>query len=411
MTTSTTSLHPIFTRTRLTWLAYIMLAYVGFLQAMLGPLMPFLRKELHLSYTQGGALPGVLALGLIFSGLFSDKLAHRWSRRVIFWGGGIGLAISMVLLSLSYQFGFVLLAVLGMGFGSSLTQVMIQAILSDEHGEQRSIAFTEANVAASLCTTLSPLVIGGMQSLGIDWRLVSLLAVLFLLSVAAPFYRNTIPNAASPGAQNSTATHSRLSLSFWLYWIVLVLLVSVEMSLAVWGTDYLANSVGLGAATGALAFGLFSGAMLVGRFIGSRITRRLSSLVFLMGTFAVVAVGFPLFWLSQTPGLNILGLFITGLGIANQYPLALSIAVGLASEQANAASARASLGVGIALLAAPLTLGRLADRFGMRDAYGIVIVLIVAAFAVILLNNRLLHRTNKPLARKEKLQHADISKD
>src|SRR6266508_6958367 len=107
MIPSAISSPPTFIRTRLTWLAYIMLAYIGFLQAMLGPLMPFLRSELHLSYTQGGALPGVLAAGLIFSGLFGDKLAHRLSRRVIFWGGALGLAVSVVLLTLSYQFGFV----------------------------------------------------------------------------------------------------------------------------------------------------------------------------------------------------------------------------------------------------------------------------------------------------------------
>ena len=386
-----------------------MLAYVGFLQAMLGPLMPFLRSELHLSYTQGGALPGVLAMGLIFSGLFGDKLATRWSRWVIFWGGGLGLAISVVLLSLSYQFGFVLLAVLGMGFGSSLTQVMIQAVLSDQHGEQRAIAFTEANVAASFSTTLTPLVIGGLQSAGIDWRLVSILAIFFLVSVAAPFYRNVIPDTPSLHPQ-SDAKSAQLSLSFWLYWVVLLLLVSVEMSIAVWGTDYLANNVGLGRAKAALAFGTFPAAMLVGRLIGSRLTRRWPSVQFLIFTFAITTVGFPLFWLPHVPLLNILGLFLTGLGIANQYPLALSIAVGLAAGQSNQASARASLGVGMALLAAPLALGGLADRFSMREAYGIVIILMVAAFLVILFNNRLLN-SSKFLANKEKLQHADFSKD
>ena len=387
-----------------------MLAYIGFLQAMLGPLMPFLRSELHLSYTQGGALPGVLAMGLIFSGLFGDKLANRWGRRVLFWGGGLGLAVSVVLLSLSYQFGFVLLAVLGMGFGSSLTQVMIQAMLSDQHGEQRAIAFTEANVAASFCTTLSPLVIGGMQSADINWRLVSILAILFLLSVAVPFYRNAIPNSLALQTQGDTK-NARLSVSFWLFWVVLLLLVSVEMSIAVWGTDYLANSVGLVPATAALAFGFFSAAMLMGRFIGSRLTRRWSSLQFLLFTFVIVAIGFPLFWLSHTPWLNILGLFLTGLGIANQYPLALSIAVGLAAEQSNQASARASLGVGVALLVAPLVLGGLADRFGIRNAYGIVIILIMAAFVVILVNDRLLKGNNKSLASKDKLQDADYSKN
>jgi hypothetical protein len=38
-----------FVRDRFTWLAYLMLAYFSYLQAAPGPLMPFLRDELHLS--------------------------------------------------------------------------------------------------------------------------------------------------------------------------------------------------------------------------------------------------------------------------------------------------------------------------------------------------------------------------
>jgi MFS family permease len=344
----------------------------------------------------------VLALGLVFSGLFSDRLAHRWSRRVVFWGGALGLAASLVLLSMSHQFASLLLAALGMGFGSSLTQVMIQALLSDQHGERRSIAFTEANVAASFSTTLTPIVIGVMQRADIDWRFVSILAILFLTSLAVPFYRDHIPDSNSIPSHNDVG-RARLSISFWLSWLALVLIVSVEMTLAIWATDFLANSVGFGRANAALAFGAFPAAMLIGRFIGSRLTRRWSSLSFLLLTFAIVAVGFPLFWLSRLPLLNVLGLFITGLGIANQYPLTLSIAVGLAADQANAASARASLGVGIALLSAPLLLGALADRFNLRQAYGIVILLLGAALIVVLMNNRLLQRQNIFLTAQEEI--------
>src|SRR5687767_11651613 len=164
-----------FARNRLTWLAYAMLAYIGFTQSMLGPLMPFLRTELSLNYTLGGLLPAATAVGLILSGLSGDWLARQWSRRVVFWGGALGLATAAVLLGLSHDFGMVFIAVLGIGFGSSLTQVMIQALLSDQHGEQRSIAFTEANVAASLSATLTPLVIGSLQRIEIGWRAISIL--------------------------------------------------------------------------------------------------------------------------------------------------------------------------------------------------------------------------------------------
>ena len=157
--------------------------------------------------------------------------------------------------------------------------------------------------------------------------------------------------------------------------------------MSVWGTDYLASVVGLSRTNAVLAYGAFPAAMLTGRFAGIWLTRRWSSQALLLGALAMTLIGFPLFWLARLAVLNILGLFITGLGIANLYPLTLSIAVGLAAGQSNQASARASLGVGTALLTAPLILGWLADHLGLQNAYSMVIVLVVAAGAIIL-NNR-----------------------
>ena len=53
-----------FTRDRFTWLAYLALAYFAYVQATLGPLMPFLRDELGMSYT------------------VSDPSKRRWPRGV-----------------------------------------------------------------------------------------------------------------------------------------------------------------------------------------------------------------------------------------------------------------------------------------------------------------------------------------
>ena len=376
-----------FARDRLTWLAYAMLAYIGFSQSILGPLMPFLRSELHLNFTRGGFLPATLAIGLILSGMIGARLARQWSRRSVFWSGAIGLGIGVVLLTLSRQFGLSLVAVLGMGFCSSLTQVMIQAVLSDHHAEQRAIAITEANVAASFSATLTPLVIGGLQSLQVGWRAIALLVFLFLALLALSFFRQSIPDRG-PTLPESPIKNERLPISFWLYWIVLFFLVAMEMSVVVWATDFLDSVVGLGRTNAVLAYSAFPAAMLIGRIAGSRLTRRWPSLTLLMAALGVTLIGFPLFWLARLPALNIIGLFITGLGIANQYPLTISIAIGLAGNQSNEASARFSLCVGTALLTAPLLLGWLADRLNLQNAYGIVIVLMLAAWMLVLINRR-----------------------
>jgi predicted MFS family arabinose efflux permease len=372
-----------FARDRLTWLAYAMLAYLGFSQSILGPLMPSLRTELDLNYTLGGFLPATLAAGLIVSGLISNGLAHRWSRRAVFWLGSLGLAIGVILLTLSRSFAAALLAVLGMGTCSSLTQVMIQAILSDRHGERRSIALTEANVAASLSTTITPLVIGGLQSTGLGWRAIPVLILFFLALLAFTFFGQAIPDHSAAQTRSAQNT-DRLPVPFWLYWIVLFFVVAVEMSIVVWSTDFLDSVAGLSRTEAVLGYSAFPAAMLVGRIAGSRLTRRWSSLTLLLIALGVTLVGFPLFWLARLPALNILGLFITGLGIANQYPLTMSIAIGLAQDQANLASARVSMAVGTALLTAPLLLGWLADRLSLQLAYGMVILLMVAALFIVI---------------------------
>ena len=377
-------------RNRVTWLAYLMLAYIAISQSILGPLMPFLRSELSLNYTLGGLLPAAIAIGLIVSGLIGDRLARRLGRRIVFWGGSIGLVLSVVMLARGRTFESIFIAALGMGFASSLTQVIIQALLSDQHGEQRAVAITEANVAASLSTTLTPLIIGGMPLLGLDWRLIPVLPFSILTMLGIFFSREPIPESRAVQT-DAAGNKARLPFSFWLYWMVLFLVVAVEMAIVVWATDFLANIAGLGLTNAALAFGAFPAAMLIGRFLGSRFTQRWPSQVLLPATLILTMIGFPIFWLARSPMFNVLGLFIAGLGIANLYPLTLSMAVGVAADQSNSASARASLAVGTALLGIPLLLGWLSDRIGIQTAYGIVLVLGIVAFAVILFSRRFPH--------------------
>jgi fucose permease len=178
-------------------------------------------------------------------------------------------------------------------------------------------------------------------------------------------------------------------------------MVAAEMCLSVWSTDFFISVVGLSRTDAVLAFGAFPAAMLTGRFAGSRLTRSWSPLTLLFSALFLTLVGLPLFWLARLPALNILGLFITGLGIANQYPLTMSIAVGLAKEKTNQASARVTLAVGIALLTAPFYLGTLADTLGLQNAFGMVLVLMTTALIITVINNRSLLLKKPPLTRNE----------
>jgi fucose permease len=373
---------PSFVRDRFTWMAYLLLAYFCFTQSALGPLMPFLRTELNLSYTVAGLHLSAFALGMIGAGLTTDRLARLWGRPIILWGGGLGMALGAVGLALSHQIFLSIASIFSMGYLGTLMLIMIPATLSDRHGEQRVIALTESNVGASLSAGLAPLVIGGGEWLGLGWRGALYLAIAIMALLWVGFRQETIPSPR-PAALRRPLQGQPLPIAFWAYWVVICLGVSIEWCLIFWGADFLEKVIGLSQVNAATMMSIFFGAMVIGRFAGSRLSRIRPGATLLLLALGITIVGFPMFWLARFAPLNLIGLFVAGLGVANLFPLTLSAALDIVPEQAtNTASARVSLAGGLAILIAPFILGWTADQLSIQNAYGIVAVLAIIAAAM-----------------------------
>lgn len=374
-----------FVRDTFTWAAYALLAYYAYLQAVLGPIMPFLRAELGLSYTIGGLHPSAFAAGMILAGLLGDRIAGRYGRRLTLWGGGVGMALGATLLMFSHSLLLSLPSVFLMGFLGTLLLVMVQSTLSDHHADGRATALTEANIGASLSATLAPLFVGLFQGRGTGWAGALLLAVVVFVLLYLRFGRVSVPEAHDTPAD---AQHRSLPPLFWAYWLALVLGVAAEWSVIFWSPDFLETNGGLSKTVAATTMSVFFVAALVGRIAGSWLTRRIASERLLLLAALLALAGFPLLWLGPSAPLMVLGLFISGLGIANLFPLSLSVATGVAARQADLASARAALGGGLAIFTAPFVLGSLADVISLQLAFGVIGVLLATAVIVIALSNR-----------------------
>src|SRR3954451_21204495 len=92
-----------FRRDRLTWLAYVALAWFAYLQAAPGLVVGYLREELDLSYSTGGLHVAAFAAGSMAAGLASARLERALGRRVLFWSasalmgaGALGLTAGRV---------------------------------------------------------------------------------------------------------------------------------------------------------------------------------------------------------------------------------------------------------------------------------------------------------------------------
>lgn len=385
---SSASTHP-FIRNRVTWLCYCMLGLFTYAVTVLGPVMPFLRTELDLTYTQGGLHSSMFAFGGLVVSLLSTSLVRWWGRRVAFWVGSLGLGLGTALLAFSSTIILTLTSVFVMGFMGVLSLIMMNAMLSDQYGEQQSIALTEANVAATLCGSLAPALVGLAQTTPMGWRGALLLVPLAVLLLGVLFMRASLPGTRQPAPQVALAAPTHLPPLFWVYWLALLLGVAVEWCFVIWSADFLERVVGLPRSEAVALISVFLIAMLIGRAIGSWLTRTRSPATLLAGSVVIALAGFLLFWLARFAPLNVLGLALAGLGVANMFPLSLALALSTARHQADLASARASIAGTLSLLSAPLLLGWLADHVGMALGFGIVALVLVLMLLVLVLARKL----------------------
>lgn len=377
-----------FHRDRFTWLAYLSLALYGYFLNVLGPITPFLKDELGLTYTVSSFHFTAFAIGILMIGLGGHLVIERIGHQRSLWLGLFGISLSAVFLLIGRTPIVTIGASFLMGLVGSLILAIVPAALADQHGEMKAVALSEANVIASLLATSAPLLVGWFaRSIG-DWRWALGLMAFLPIPMFLVFGRDSSPAAASSPTENLSQRKRPLPPLFWVYWLGIVLGVSVEFCMIFWSADYLELVLGLAKAEAAQAVSLFLAAMIVGRILGSRLVQLFSTRAVVIASVLVASFGFLLFWRTDIPLLGLSGLFLTGLGVANFYPLTLSMAINAANGDTVQAGARATLASGTAILALPLILGRLADAVGIRPAYAVVLILLVCIFLVILMAER-----------------------
>lgn len=385
----------VFTRTSSTWLVYLLIGYFMYVQASLGPVLPFLREDLSLGYGAAGLHFGAFALGVLFTGLLADRPARLFGRRATLWGGAVGMTAGVGALAAANGIAMSLVATFLTGFCASLLLMIAQAALSDLHGEWRAAAISEANVVAGVAAILAPLLVGVFSRTEFPgWRGALLFAAVLLAAITLFLGRAPVPSA-KPAAvygegSGGGAAGRVLPAVFWGWCAVMFCCTAVEWSVAYWATSFLEGEAGLAAADAATLMGAYFVAFLLGRVAGSRLARRVRPGTLLVGAVALSAAGFLPFWLAplvSPPGTapalaSAAGLFVAGLGIGNLYPLGASLATDAAPHIVDLATSRIALTVGCAALVIPPSLGVFADRFGIGNAYSIVVALLLAAFAL-----------------------------
>ena len=171
-----------FRRDRLTWIAYVVLAWFAYLQAAPGLVIGHLRDELDLSYSTGGLHVAAFAAGSMVAGVISARLERALGRRALLWSAAALMGAGAIGLTAGRVAEATVGSVLVMGVGGGLLLATIQAALADHHGERRTVALAEANVAASIAYVALIGVLSLTAALHAGWR------VALLASLAVPLF-------------------------------------------------------------------------------------------------------------------------------------------------------------------------------------------------------------------------------
>lgn len=374
----------VFVRDRTTRLSYGGLAIYAYVLYALGPLLPLLRSDLDLSYALMSAHSAVFAGGAIVANGFVERLTGAYGYRGVLWASLCALAGGSVLLAVGQNVTLTLTAAAVMGVSGALVQTTVLTVLARHHGVERKRAIVEANAAASAAALAAPLLIGAFQTAGAGWRPSMLLPLAATAGLYAVMRRESLrPLTAVP---DETVATGRLSRSYWLRAALCGTVVGAEFCLVFYASPQLTDAVGLSTGQATTAMSLFFAGTLLGRLAGSRLsaseapTERLA-----LAALAVTAVGFTALWAGGSVPVALAALLVAGLGIANLFPLALSLAVEAAGDRTDQATTRVQLLVSVAIMLAPLMLGALSDRFGVSRSFAVEGVLLAAATVLLLL--------------------------
>ncbi|MFM8700045.1 MAG: MFS transporter [Hyphomicrobiales bacterium] len=363
-----------FRRDRVTWGSYVMLALLTLQVTLIGPIMPFLRAEMELSYAEGALHTSVFAIGMMAAGFICGPIERKLGRKAAVALSALSLALGFSCIVLAPVPIMSILAAGFMGLIGSMIVVYVPLILSDVHGERRSQAFAESNLFSYLGALAAPLLVWAAASTG-GWRGVGLVAWFIVIGSAIAFRGVSLRDSRS----TSRASSARLGKAYWAYWTLLGLSVGIEFCFGVWSASFLEKVGGFARDNAVLGSIGFAVGMLSGRIAGTVLIRRVGEFRLALMSLCLTLIGFFIFWLSPMAWLTLLGLIVTGLGIANLYATVMTLALAAAPDAQNRAAARISMATGSAIIFTPLVLGALADNFGLFLGYLIVPLLIGAS--------------------------------
>ena len=391
---------------------YIMVVWfvISFVTNLLGPLMPILIGDFHLSLGLAGFLPFsfFLAYGLI-SIPAGALVEARGPRTTLLAAFSLNLA-GCAAISFHPTYALVITGLFVIGLGMAMLQVVINPLMRTTGGEAHFAFFSVmGQLVFGFASYVSPLIFEAMMRqpaaaqqplmwVKFYWAFVAVFVLLILTTRWLSLPRvDLTASERSGGFQVYKLLIGQPRVQ--LFFLGIVAYVGTEQSLANWMSVFLSTYHHYSPTQeGAHAVGLFWGLMSIGCLLGLVLLKLLDSRI-VLGAFTVLALVCTGLALYGPPEVSLAAFPATGFFLSVMFSIVFSLALNSLSEHHGAFSGILCTGI-LGGAVVPELVGILGDRFGLRVAMLTVFVTLGYIFSVSL--------WARPLVRNETVSLAEL---
>ncbi|MFJ5263452.1 MFS transporter [Streptomyces sp. NPDC088387] len=328
--------------------------------------------------TLGLALLGVSA-GAVVTMVFTGRLCRRYSSHLVTVVCAVLLSLSVALPPLTHSalaLGAVLL-VFGAAYGGinvafnsaavDLVTALRRPIMPSFHAAFSLGGMTGAGLGALVAGSLSPTQhLFGLTVIGL---LVTAFAGRALLRIEPPRPPEPVADAGKDGRRPLDSRNRRLVVVFGL---IALCTAFGEGAMADWGALHLEQDLDASMGLAAVGYSCFALAMTIGRLSGTTLLERLGRTRTVVAGGTVASAGMLLGSFAPTVWAALIGYAITGLGLANLFPVAVERAGTLAGPSGVALASTFGYS---GMLLGPPAIGFIAEWFSLTAALTSVAIL------------------------------------
>jgi fucose permease len=365
---------------RVTIILYIMVVWfvISFVTNLIGPLMPILIGDFHLSLGLAGFLPFsfFLAYGLI--SIPAGSLVEARGPRTTLLGAFALNLLGCLAISLYPTYAVVIGGLFVIGLGMAMLQVVINPLMRVTGGEGHFAFFSVmGQLVFGLASYVSPWVFSLLMSqpgaalkplvwVQFYWAFLAVFVVLIAITLWVSIPRVELSESERAGGLDTYRKLIR-ERPVQLFFLGIIAYVGTEQSLANWMSQFLSTYHHFSPTQqGAHAVGLFWGLMSIGCLLGLALLKLFDSKAVLAG-FTVLAVVFVGLALFGPANVALFAFPATGFFLSVMYSIIFSLALNSMSRHHGAFSGILCTGI-LGGAVVPLLVGTLGDRFGLRIA-------------------------------------------